>query len=82
MLMAKTRPTAGQSIDDFLTIEEAAQRSGYKSQYVRRMARTGMIHAVKRGHFWLVERASLEAYLQAAQRTDDRRYSPRDVDEQ
>ena len=82
MLMAKTRPTAGRSIDDFLTIEEAAQRSGYAEQYVRRMAKTGMIRAVKRGHFWLVERASLEAYLQAARRTDDRRYGPRDVDEQ
>ena len=81
MLMTNLRPAHSQSIEDFLTIGEAMELSGYKDQYLRRMAKTGMVRAIKRGHFWLIERASLEAYVTAAQRTDDKRYGPRDLNE-
>ncbi len=64
-----------------MTIEEAMQRTGYTEQYLRRMARKGKVRAVKRGHFWLIERDSLQAYLEAAQRSDDKRFGLREVEE-
>ena len=81
MLMTEIRQPGSQSIEDFITIEEAIQMSGYTGQYLRRMARSGRIHALKRGPFWLVELASLQAYLKAAQRTADKRYGPRELQE-
>jgi excisionase family DNA binding protein len=81
MLMTRSNRTVKRLIEDFMTIEEAMQRTGYKEQYLRRMARRGKVRAVKRGHFWLIERASLQAYLEAAQRSDDKRFGPREVEE-
>jgi excisionase family DNA binding protein len=81
MLMTDTRHLSSQSIEDFITIEEAIQVSGYTGQYLRRMARSGRIRALKRGPFWLVELASLQAYLKAAQSTRDKRFGPRELRE-
>jgi excisionase family DNA binding protein len=81
MLMTDTRHLNSQSIEDFITIEEAIQASGYTGQYLRRMARNGRIRALKCGPFWLVELASLQAYLKAAQSTGDKRFGPRELRE-
>ena len=32
-----------------------------------------------KGHFWLVERSSLEAYMRVAQQSDDQRFGPRNL---
>lgn len=66
-----------QSLEDFMTIEEATDFSGYTEQYLRRMSRAGKIDAVKRGHFWLVNRHSLEAYMARAAEAEDKRFGPR-----
>ena len=78
MLMTRLQEHSRKAIDDYLTIEEATELSGYTDQYLRRMARRGRLPAIKRGHFWLVARAALEAYMQAARQTEDRRYGPRE----
>ena len=80
MLMTRVQDHRGQSLEDFLTIEEATELSGYSDQYLRRMAKQGRLRAIKRGYFWLVERASLEAYITAARRTADRRFGPREME--
>ncbi len=80
MLMTHTQDHGGKALEDFLTIEEAAALSGYSGQYLRRMAKRGRLGAVKRGYFWLVERAALEAYMRAADQAGDRRYGPRHLD--
>ena len=54
-----------QSIKDFMSIVEAKRYSGYTEQYLRRMSRAGRIKARKFGHFWMVERQSLERYVGA-----------------
>ena len=81
MIMAKQNDSRtemdARSIEDFMTIEEATDFSGYTEQYLRRMSRAGKIEAIKRGHFWLVNRHSLEAYMSKAEDADDRRYGPR-----
>ena len=71
--------TDARSIEDFMTIEEATAMSGYTEQYLRRMSRAGKIEAIKRGHFWLVNKHSLEAYMARADQAEDRRFGPRDT---
>jgi hypothetical protein len=70
-----------RSIEDFMTIEEATDFSGYTEQYLRRMSRAGKVEAIKRGHFWLVNRYSLEAYLARAANVEDKRFGPRAAQE-
>jgi excisionase family DNA binding protein len=49
--------------DDWLTTEEAAKMSGYHIEYVRRLARSGIVTARKWGHEWMVDRQSFQEYL-------------------
>jgi hypothetical protein len=58
-------------------MQAAAGYSGYNVQYLRRLVSAGAIAGVKVGPVWLVQVASLDAYLQRVQRTADRRFGPR-----
>jgi len=82
MLMSKTELNRSNAIEDFISIAKAVRYSGYSEQYLRRMARGGEIRAVKFGFFWMIERASLEAYLERARskNTEDKRFGPRDFE--
>ena len=66
-----------RSLEDFISIEQAVSHSGYTEQYLRRLARAGKLHAIKFGHFWMVDVKSLEAYMIGAHSTDDKRFGPR-----
>jgi excisionase family DNA binding protein len=83
MLMSRTQQPGSQSVQDFITVEEAIRLSGYTAQYLRRMARQGRIQAMKFGHFWMVNLESLQSYMERIQSlgVDDKRYGPRDVSE-
>jgi excisionase family DNA binding protein len=83
MLMSRTQQPGSQSVQDFITVEEAIQLSGYTAQYLRRMARQGRIQAMKFGHFWMVNLKSLQGYIERTQSlgSEDKRYGPRDVSE-
>ena len=69
--------SAGALLDNHLSVQAAAEFSGYNVQYLRRLVRSGEVEGVKIGQMWLVNVASLEAYLKRVQDTDDRRYGPR-----
>lgn len=64
-------------LDNHVSIQTAAEYSGYDLQYLRRLLRTGSIKGLKIGQVWLVEIASLDAYLTQVRETNDRRYGPR-----
>jgi excisionase family DNA binding protein len=80
MLMSRTQQPGSQSIQDFITVEEAIRLSGYTAQYLRRMARQGRIQAMKFGHFWMVNLKSLQGYIERTQSLgiEDKRYGPRE----
>jgi excisionase family DNA binding protein len=80
MLMTEALKTGGQLIEDYITIEQAVEQTGYTGQYLRRMAREGKIRAVKFGAFWMIHLGSLQEYLAQAENTADKRYGPREVD--
>jgi excisionase family DNA binding protein len=75
--LSSSRENGGQVLDNHMSIQVAAEYSGYNLQYLRRIVRKGEVEGVKVGQVWLVNLASLDAYLKRVQNTDDRRYGPR-----
>lgn len=63
---------------NWLTVPEAAARSGYHENHLRRLIRAGKVSAQKRGGRWWVDQESLDAYHAQAAEAQDARYGPRD----
>ena len=70
------------NVRDFMSITKAVHYSGYSEQYLRRLVRRGVIHAIKFGHIWMVNVESLKTYLEKTRRlgVEDSRYGPRQVE--
>jgi excisionase family DNA binding protein len=47
---------------EYVSVEEAAEMSGYSEQYVRRLVRRGKVAATKKGPMYWIEKDSLMAY--------------------
>ena len=62
---------------DWMSIEEAANISGYNPEYIRRLIRSKQIKAEKKGRDWWVDRASLLAYRKEARNSGDKRRGPK-----
>ena len=67
----------GILINRHLTVQAAADVTGYNIQYLRRLLRSGKLGGIKIGQMWLIESQSLETYLQRVESTSDRRCGPR-----
>ena len=67
----------GILINQHITVQAAAEATGYNIQYLRRMLRSGALEGVKIGQMWLIEMDALEAYLKHVESTSDRRCGPR-----
>ena len=63
--------------DEWLTVNEAATLSGYRSEYIRRLVRNSIIKAKKVSIVWLINRESLQDYIQKARDSKDGRYRPK-----
>ncbi len=59
--------------DEWITTKEASELSGYHPEHMRRLIREGLVKARKFGIVWQVHRASLLAYLRAAEQSEDKR---------
>jgi excisionase family DNA binding protein len=64
-------------INNHVTVNTAAEATGYNIQYLRRLLRSGKLEGIKIGQMWLIESQSLETYLQRGESTSDRRCGPR-----
>jgi excisionase family DNA binding protein len=67
----------GVLVNRHITVQAAAEVTGYNIQYLRRMLRFGRLEGIKIGQMWLIEMESLETYLQHVESTSDRRCGPR-----
>ena len=67
----------GVFINHHITVQAAAEATGYNIQYLRRILRSGALKGVKIGQMWLIEMDALEAYLKRVETTSDRRCGPR-----
>ena len=63
----------GIFINQHITVKAAAEFTGYNTQYLRRMLRSGALGGIKIGQMWLIEME----YLKHAETTSDRRCGPR-----
>ncbi len=67
----------GVLINRHITVQAAAEVTGYNIQYLRRMLRSGTLEGVKIGQMWLIYMEALDAYLQRIEDTTDQRCGPR-----
>lgn len=51
-----------KELENWLSVREASELSGYATEYLRQLVRDGEIDAVKKGFSWLVSRKSLLEY--------------------
>ena len=66
-----------QVLNNHISVQVAASYSGYSTQYLRRMLRTGKLEGTKIGQVWLVEKGTLDLYIEQAQDASDRRFGPK-----
>lgn len=66
-------------IHNHITVQEAAEITGYNIQYLRRLLCAGKMEAIKIGQIWLVDLASLNDYFDSALSSDDMRFGPKDT---
>jgi excisionase family DNA binding protein len=64
--------------EEWLTTEQAVELSGYHPYYLRELVRGGKVEAQKFGPVWQISKASLQAYLVAAEKSGDKRRGPKD----
>ena len=62
---------------EWITVSQAAEISGYNAEYLRRLMRNKKIKFRKFSFIYQVHKASLLSYLKAAEKTSDKRYSPK-----
>ena len=81
--MNSTNPPAPSKdwadLPEWITVDEAAQASGYNPQHVRRLARDGSIGAKKKGRDWWIDRDVFRAYLATVEALGNKKYSPHGI---
>jgi len=66
-----------QVLNNHISVQVAASYSGYSTQYLRRLLRTGKLEGIKVGQVWLVDKAALDLYIEQAQDATDQRFGPK-----
>ena len=59
--------------EDWITTQQAAELSGYHTNYIRRLIREGRVKARRFGPVWQVSRASLLDYVRKAEKAGEKR---------
>ena len=61
-------------VTNHITVQDAANFSGYSLQYLRRLLRNGKMAGLKIGQVWLIDKDAFYAYLDEANLATDRRF--------
>ena len=64
-------------LNNHISVKAAAAFSGYSLQYLRRLLRTGKLDGLKVGQVWLIDKESLDNYLNSAFESADQRFCPK-----
>lgn len=64
------------AVTNHVSVQAAAEYSGYSLQYIRRLLRCGKLAGFKIGQIWLIEKDAFLAYFSKAKKTTDRRFGP------
>ena len=63
-------------VNNHISIQAAAEFSGYSLQYLRRLLRSGKLAGIKIGQVWLIDKGAFDTYLENANPATDRRFGP------
>jgi len=63
-------------VNNHISVQAAAEFSGYSLQYLRRLLRCSKLAGLKIGQVWLIDKAAFEAYLEKVSMATDRRFGP------
>ena len=63
-------------LNNLISVREAAENSGYSTQYLCRLLRTGKLVGRKVGQVWLIQMESFESYLATTRSSKDHRFGP------
>ena len=66
-----------QILNNHISVQAAAGYSGYSMQYLHRLLRSGKLDAIKIGQIWLVDKGTLDVYIEQVQVSPDHRYGPK-----
>lgn len=67
---------------EYVSVDEAAEATGYAPAYIRRLLRQQKIKAVKKGLMWWIDLESIQAYKKEMDSLGGSKFSPwRDKDE-
>lgn len=61
---------------EYVSVEEAAELTGYSQQYIRRLLRLDRIKAVKKGYMWWIDLDSLQEYKRQMDVLGKDKFSP------
>ena len=64
-------------VNNHISVQAAADISGYSPQYLRRLLRRRKLAGLKIGPVWLIDKASFDGYLASAGEASDQRYGPK-----
>ena len=76
-MVSSVEASISQILNNHISVQVAAFCSGYSTQYLRRLLRTGKLEGVKIGQTWLIEKSALDVYFEQAQDATDQRFSPK-----
>ena len=65
------------SLDERITLHEAAKSSGLSASHLRLLVRRGDVWGVKLGHYWLTTTQAVEEYLARDRRPGPKPRKPR-----
>ncbi len=63
--------------EDWITIQDACNITGYNAEYIRRLIRHGKLKAKKVSIVWIVDKDSLLEYVSQDQSLTDKRRGPK-----
>lgn len=64
-------------VNNHISVEAAADFSGYSLQYLRRLLRSGKLEGLKIGQIWLIDKGAFDGYLESVNGASDRRFGPK-----
>ena len=66
-----------QVLNNCISVQAAAFYSGYSTQYLRRLLRSGKVEGIKIGQLWLVDKGAFDLYIEQARDATDQRFGPK-----
>ena len=75
--MFSFKPSSPEILNNLISVKIAAIYSGYSSQYIRRMLRSGILSGEKVGQVWLVDKKMFDSFLDDRIGSADQRFGPK-----